>query len=201
MIRLYGVPMSRAMRSIWMLEELGLPYENIPTHFANGDCQKPEYLKLNPNGHIPTLDDEGTVVWESMAINLHLAMQYGKGLWPAPTSDQAHALQWSFWVMTEVETPLLAAMMNRAFLPPDQRKPELADEGEKKLAKPLGVLDAHLANRKHLLGDAFTVADVNVASVLAWAPFAKVDLSPYTNLSRWLSECTARPAAKKAMGR
>ena len=201
MIKLYGVPMSRAMRCLWMLEELGLPYENVPTHFATGDCQKPEYLALNPNAHIPTLDDDGTVVWESMAINLYLAMKYGKGLWPKDVADQGHAIQWSFWVMTEVEGPLLQAMMNRAFLPPDQRKPELADEGEKKLQKPLQVLNQHLANRKYVLGDGYGVADVNVASVLAWAPFAKIDLAPFGPMVRGLAECSARPAARKAMGR
>lgn len=201
MIKLYGVPMSRAMRCIWMLEELGLAYENVQTHFATGDCQKPDYLKLNPNGHIPTLDDEGTIVWESMAINLYLAMKYGKGLWPKAVADQGHALQWSFWVMTEVEPPLLAAMMNRAFLPPDQRNPALADEGEQKLKKPLKVLNDHLAGRQHVLGEAYSVADVNLASMLAWAPFAKVDLAPFGAVTRWLAECSARPAAKKALGR
>ena len=201
MIKLYGVPMSRAARSLWMLEELGLPYENVQTHFANGDTQKPDYLKLNPNGHIPTLDDDGTVVWESMAINLYLAMKYGKGLWPASVADQGHAIQWSFWVMTEVEPPLLQAMMHRAFYPPDQRKPTLGDEGEEKLQKPLQVLDAHLAGRKHVVGQSYSVADVNLASVLAWAGFAKVDLGKYANVSRWLGECTSRPAAKKASGR
>ena len=201
MIKLYGVPMSRAMRCIWMLEELGLPYENVQTHFANGDTHKPDYLKLNPNGHIPTLDDEGTVVWESMAINLYLAMKYGKGLWPASVAEQGRAIQWSFWVMTEVEPHLLQAMMHRAFYPPDQRKPELGDEGEQKLQKPLAVLNEHLASRKHVLGSAYSVADVNLASVLAWAPFAKIDLAPHANVTRWLGECTARPAGKKALGR
>jgi glutathione S-transferase len=201
MIKLYGVPMSRAGRALWMLEELGLPYENVQTHFANGDTQKPDYLKLNPNGHIPTLDDDGTIVWESMAINLYLAMKYGKGLWPASVADQGHAIQWSFWVMTEVEPPLLQAMMHRAFYPPDQRKPALGDEGEEKLQKPLKVLDAHLASRKHVVGQSYSVADVNLASVLAWAPFAKVDLGKYAHVSRWLGECTSRPAAKKASGR
>ena len=169
MIKLYGVPMSRAGRCLWMLEELGLPYESVPTNFATGDTHKPEFLKLNPNGHIPTLDDDGTIVWESMAINLYLAMKYGKGLWPSSIADQGHAVQWSFWVMTEIEPPLLQAMMHRAFLPPEQRKSELGDEGAQKLQKPLGVLNDHLDDRKHVLGNSYSVADVNLASVLVWS--------------------------------
>ncbi len=75
MIKLYGIPASRAARCLWMLEELDLEYENVPTHFI-GDSKKPDYLKLNPNGKLPTLDDDGLVVWESMAINLYLARKY-----------------------------------------------------------------------------------------------------------------------------
>lgn len=201
MLKLYGVPMSRAMRSIWMLEELGLPYENVQTHFANGDTHKPDYLRLNPNGHIPTLDDDGTVIWESMAINLYLAMKYGKGLWPASVAEQGHAIQWSVWVMTEIEPGLLQAMMHRAFYPPDQRKPELGDEGDLKVQKPLAVLNDHLASRKYVVGQSYSVADVNLAAVLGWAAFAKIDLGKYPNIVRWLGECTSRPAAKKAFGR
>ena len=95
MIKLYGIPMSRASRCLWMLEELGVKYENVPTRFI-GDVKKPDYLKLNPNGRIPTLDDEGTLIWESLAINLHLARKYSKGkLWPDSETDQSHAIQWS----------------------------------------------------------------------------------------------------------
>ena len=78
MIKLYGIPASRTSRCIWMLEELGVKYENIPTNFI-GEAQKPDYLKLNPNGRVPTLDDERHRLFESLAMNLHLARKYGKG--------------------------------------------------------------------------------------------------------------------------
>ena len=72
MIKLYGIPASRASRCLWMLEELGVQYENVPVNFI-GEAQKPDYLKLNPNGKVPTLDDDGLILFESLAINLHLA--------------------------------------------------------------------------------------------------------------------------------
>ena len=204
MITLYGVPGSRAFRTIWMLEELGVPYENVPTHFATGDTKKPEFLALNPNGHIPTLVDDGVPYWESMAINLYLARKYDKGLQPKTLEGEAHAIQWSFWAMTEVEYPLLDVLMHRMFLPAEQRDPKLAEAGLAKLQAPLGVLNAHLANRKYILGDQYTVADVNLASVLSWSTLVGVDLAPFPNLARWLKECASRPAAKtanaKAMG-
>ncbi len=198
MITLYGVPGSRAFRTIWMLEELGVPYENVPTHFANGDTKKPDYLKLNPNGHIPTLVDDGTPYWESMAINLYLAKKYDKGLQPKSAEGEAHAIQWSFWAMTEVENPLIEVLMHRMFLPADQRNPKLAEAGVEKLQGPLGVLDRHLAGRKYVLGDQYSVADVNLASVLSWGPLVGLDLSGFPSLGKWLMECSARPAAKTA---
>src|SRR5438093_255406 len=86
MIMLYGVPRSRTMRPLWMLEELGVPYENKPVSFL-GESRSPEFLRLNPNGHIPVLRDDDVVIWESMAINLYLARKYGKGLWPRTVED------------------------------------------------------------------------------------------------------------------
>lgn len=204
MITLYGVPGSRAFRTIWMLEELGVPYDNVPTHFATGDTKKPEYLAINPNGHIPALADDGEIYWESMAINLYLAKKYDKGLAATTLADEAHAIQWSFWAMTEVENPLIEVLMHRMFLPSEQRDPKLADAGIEKLQKPFGVLDRHLAGRRYVLGDRYGVADVNVASVLSWAPMVGIDLSAFPALGKWLLECTSRPAAKtataKAMG-
>ena len=106
MIKLYGISRSRAMRPLWMLEELGLPYEHVKVSFVN-DTRKPEFLRLNPNGHIPVLQDGDLVLWESMAINLYLARKYDKGLWPKRVEDGGRAFQWSLWSMTELEEPVL----------------------------------------------------------------------------------------------
>jgi glutathione S-transferase len=201
MIQLYGVPMSRAFRSLWMLEELDLPYDHVPTNFATGDTKKPDFLKLNPNGHIPVLVDGDVILFESMAINLYLAHRYDRGLWPAKIEDVGRAYQWSFWVMTEVEEPLLAVLMNTALLPADQRDAKKLADARTRLAKPLGVLDAALAGRTWLVGDAFGVTDLNVASVLTWAKMVRFDLSTWPNVDAWLSRCGERPAAKKASGR
>jgi glutathione S-transferase len=198
MIKLYGVRQSRAMRSLWALEEIGVPYQNVPTHFAT-DAKLPDFLVINPNGRIPALVDGDVTLFESMAINLYLAKKYDKqGLYPKSAADEARAIQWSFWGMTETEQALLQVLMNRVFLPEPQRDEAAAKAGEEKLAQPLRVLDGALSGRKYLLGDAFTIADLNVASVLAWAMLAKVDLSKTPNAARWLAECCGRPAFAKA---
>ena len=203
MIKLYGIPGSRAARSLWMLEEVGVSYENVPTSFI-GDVKKPEYLALNPNGHIPTLDDDGLVLWESMAINLHLARKYGAkaGLWPASEADQSRTVMWSIWGMTEVEPPLMKVLMNRAFLPEAQRQADVAAQGERELQKPLGVLEGALAKTPYLLGDAFTAADLNVHSILGWAPtMGRCDLSPHPKVAGWLKRCGERPALARVFAK
>jgi glutathione S-transferase len=186
------------MRCLWALEELGVAYEHVPTNFAT-DAKKPEFAAINPNQRVPALVDADVTLFESMAINLYLAKKYDtKGLYPKALADEARAIQWSFWGMTEIEPSLLQVLMNRVFLPAPQRDEAAAKAAEEKLAQPLRVLDGALAGRKFLLGDAFSIADLNVASVLSWALFSKVDLTRTPNAERWLKECCARPAFAKA---
>jgi glutathione S-transferase len=132
-----------------------------------------------------------------MAINLYLAKKYDKsGLYPARLEDEARAWQWSFWGMTEVERPVLTTMMNRAIFPENQRDPATADAAEKSLAAPLKALDGVLGPTLYLLGDHFTVADLNVASILAWARPAQIDMSTFPKVAEWLKNCAERPAAR-----
>ncbi len=200
MITLYGIPASRAFRCLWMLEELGLEYEAIPTNFL-GDNKQPDYLALNPNGRIPTLVDGDTVLWESMAINLYLAAKYDGGMQPKSVEELGRATQWSFWVMTEIEKPLLEYLFHSVILPEDQRDAAVPPAAAEQLAAPLAVLDGALEGRDHLVSDLFNVADLNVASVLSWALPARLDLSAFPNVERWLRACTSRPAAEAARKR
>lgn len=201
MIKLYGVPASRAFRCLWMLRELQVKFENVPVGLSDGGTRRAEFMKLNPNGHIPVLVDGTTILWESMAINLYLARQYGAGtLWPATVADEGRAFQWSFWAMTEVEASLLQALMHRRILPKEQRDEAIAAAAEAKLATPFGVLEGALRGREYLLGAAFTVADLNLASVLSWVMLAGIDLARWPQLAAWLRRCTDRPACKAARG-
>jgi glutathione S-transferase len=198
-VKIYGIARSRAFRTLWLAKELGLDYEHIKIDFTTGETRSPELLALNPNGHVPVVDDEGFVLWESMAINLYLAKKYGAGsLYPTRLEDEARAWQWSFWGMTEVERPVLTALFNRAILPEDKRNAAVADEAEKTLGQPLGVLNSALGRSQYLLGDRFTVADLNVASILAWARPAQIDMSQFPKVAEWLKSCAERPAAREA---
>jgi len=200
MIKLYGVAASRAARCLWMLEELGVEYEHVPINFSD-ECKTPEYLKLNPNGHIPTLVDGETVLWESMAINLYLVNKFGGPLQPRDAAEYGHTVKWSFWGMTEVEKPLLDLLFHRAIFPEGQRDRAVADRAWRDLEKPLGILDDALRGREYLINDAFSAGDLNLASILTWLKLAGADLNGVANVENWLGTCLSRPALKKARER
>jgi len=196
MIKLYGTAMSRAGRCLWALEELGIKYEHVPTPFQQ--AKSPDMLKLNPNGHVPVLNDDGVVIWESMAINLYLAEKYGKApIWPAAAGDHGHVYQWSFWGMTEAEGHLLTILRNKMFLPPEQRSDKAIAEAVAAMKAPLTVLGNHLEGHDYLLGKEFSIADLNVASVLMLGGFIGFDFSVAPKANEWLTRCTSRPACQK----
>ena len=197
-LRIYGAPRSRTFRVLWAAEELGLPYENVPVDFGEGS-KKPEFLAINPNGRIPAIDDEGFVLFESLAITTYLAKKHGAGkLYPASLPDEARLAQWNLWGATEIETPLIQYVSNRYVLPPEKRNETVATEAEAKLPRPMGVLEAHFADRQHILGGDFTIADLNVGSLLYSAWFNKADLSRWPRVHAWLERILTRPAAQRA---
>jgi len=200
LITIYGHAQTRTYRCLWMLNELGIEYEHVPTHYQDGGTQTQAFLELNPNAQVPVLVDGDLRLWESLAINLYLAHKYGKGLWPETLEDEGRTVQWSLWAMTAIEPPLLELLLHRALLPEDERDSKQAALAAERLLKPLAVLDASLADREHLLGGDFSVADLNVASVLSWAKIVRLDLSGVPHVAGWLDRCLKRDAARKARG-
>jgi len=195
-ITLYGAMASRSHRVVWMLRELDVPFKHVQTNFLDGSTRRPEFLAINPNGRVPVLvDDDGFVIFESLAINLYLAHKHGGALAPASPQEAALATQWSFWVTTEVEKPLLFASANRQLFAPGQRDEEQAQMAIEKLDRPFKVLDAHLEGRAWLMGDRFTVADLNVATVMDLAPQCSIALDAWPHMKQWHERCLARPAA------
>src|SRR3974390_2657434 len=191
MLQLYGNSRSRAMRCLWMLEEMGKPYQLIEKSTRADDLQDSEYLRLNPNARIPTLVDGDLVLWESMAINLYLAQRYeGPMHCPGP-EVLGLAAQWSFWAMLETEALLLDLLQHRAMLPEFARDASYAERDELLLKKPLDVLNGILVEHNYLVGNSFTVADLNVASILVWGKMARLNLSNHPEVGRWFEACLA----------
>jgi glutathione S-transferase len=194
-LRIYGVARTRAFRALWMAEELGLDYEHVPLEIGAAGARKQDYLALNPNGRLPAIDEDGFVLWESLAITLYLAKKHGR-LYPASLEGEAKAWQWSFWAVQEVDRGVNIWSLHAMRLPPADRDPQRLSEALKVLAPPFKVLDGALAGHSHLLGEDFTVADLNVAAVISRA--IDMDLSATPHLARWLSRCLERPAARTA---
>jgi glutathione S-transferase len=204
-LKIYGIAASRASRPLWVAHELALAYEHVPVNYQNGGTHTPEFLALNPNGHIPVVEDDGVVVWESMACALYLAEHYkgpdGLSLAAHNKAESAEILRWTFWAVTECEKDALTILMHTLVMPADRRKPELAAEAVRRMAAPLRVIEQHLAGssagaagRAYLAGERFTVADIAVASVLAWLRPAPELLAACPATDQWLSRCLARPA-------
>jgi glutathione S-transferase len=196
MLKIYGTSMSRTGRVLWAAEETGVKYEHIPTSVA--DAKSPAHLKLNPNGHIPVIDDEGFILYESMAINFYLAAKAGKSpLWPEAIKDRALANQWSYWAMLEVEPHLVTLLQQRMFLPPDQRNEKVAAAAAEAMKPPLKVIEQHLSNRDYILGKEFTIGDLNVASVWMLGTIVGFDFSSAPKTQAWMTKCMSRPAAER----
>ena len=195
MLRIHGIAKSRAFRCIWAAEEAGLAYEVIPVGF--GPDMKAAIAAVNPNGKIPALQDGDLTLFESLAINLHIAGKVGTKLMPAG-DDGSRVLQWTLWAGTEAEPGLMNWSYNTYIRPPEQRDPALAKAGIEATQQRLAVLEQHLAARPVLVGSGFTIADLNVASVFYGAWLNGFDFGPFPKVKAWLDACLTRPAALAA---
>lgn len=207
MLTIYGVYRSRASRNIWLAEELGLPFKLVPVtqHYrlaeptapgAPLNTRSPDFLKVNPNGHVPTIEDDGLVLHESLAINLYLARKHGGPLAPANVAEDGEMTMWALWAATELETQALAIQYHRVG-GAAVKDPKVADAAVVALRGPFAVLDGALAKNGFLVGGRFTVADINVAEVARYALAAPELFDAAPNVKKWIAACQARPAFKK----
>src|SRR5215510_12568450 len=182
-LRIYGVARTRAFRVLWIAKELDLDFEHIPLEIGPAGARKADYLAINPNGRVPAIDDGGFVLWESLAITLYLAKKHGR-LYPTTLEGEAKAWQWSLWSVQEVDRGVNIWSLHAVRLPPADRDPQ-------RLAGAFKVLDGALAGRSYLLGEDFTVADLNVAAVISRA--VDMDMSATLRVGEWLKRCLDRP--------
>jgi glutathione S-transferase len=197
-LHIYGIARTRAYRALWVAMELGLYFEHLPIEIGDAGARSPEFLAINPNGRLPVIVDDGFVLFESLAITLYLAKKHSPGaLYPATLEGEAKAWQWSFWAIAEVDRGVNIWSLHAVRLPPGERDAALREEALKVIATPFKVLDAALAKTPYLLGDDFTVADLNVAAVISRA--VDMDLSATPHLKTWLTRCLDRPAARSAL--
>jgi glutathione S-transferase len=211
-LKIYGVYRSRASRNIWLCDELGVPFTLVPVIQADRlpdasapdaplNTKSPQFLKINPNGHIPSIDDDGLILHESLGINLYLAKKHGGSLAPANIAEDGLMTTWTAWALTEVEPRSIQVLYNRVAKPADQRDPKVADAAVAALRAPFAVLDAALAGAGYVVGGRFTVADINIAECVRYAMAAPELFDANANVKAWLAKLHARPAFKAMMAK
>ena len=198
-LTIIGITRSRANRVLWLAEELGIAYERDLV--AQKDTQTSERLaRVHPFRHIPALEDEGFGLFESFAINLYLAKKHGGPLAPADLREDALMTAWALAANGEFEPAAIEVLMHAVYLPEEQRDPARLEAAFTRLKRPLDALEAHLKAERFLVGGRFTVADLNLATVLGWLLPAKGRLEAWPAVLDWLKAAQARPAWKKAQG-
>ena len=209
MLTIYGVYRSRASRNIWLANELGLPFKHVPVtqHYRLPDAtapgaplntRSPDFLQVNPNGHIPSIVDDGLVLHESLAINLYLAKKHGGPLAPATVAEDGEMGMWALWAATEVEPHALMVIYHRlGGAPGGVKDPAIADAAVATLRAPFAVLDRALGKSGFLVGRRFTVADINAAEIVRYAQPAPELFEAAPRVKAWLAACQARPAFRK----
>lgn len=208
-LKIYGVLRSRATRPVWMAKELGLAYEQVPViqyyrlpnPTAAGvplNTQSPEFLGVNPNGLVPTVDDDGFVLNESLAITLYLARKHGGPLAPKDVREEGQMMMWSLWAATECEGHALRTMQNAPSV--KTRDSAVYDASVAALKPKFGVLDKALHDGGgHLVGNRFTVADLNVSEIIRYAQAAPELFVDAPNVQSWITACQSRPAFVEMM--
>jgi glutathione S-transferase len=185
---------------LWCCDEMAVRYERIDAGMAFGVVGTPAYRNLNPNGLVPTIEDDGFVLWESNAIVRYLAAKHAAGsLWPDDLRTRAEADKWMDWSNTTFWPAIRALFMGLIRTPADQRDPQALEDSRLKTAEVLGIVDAHLASRAYLAGDAFTMGDIVLGcGIWRWMamPIERPDLR---NVQRWFDALARRPAYRKVV--
>ncbi|MEM8665629.1 MAG: glutathione S-transferase family protein [Pseudomonadota bacterium] len=194
-MRLYGTPPTRALRPIWILNELNLDCEIIPVDLPGGEHTEPLFLAINPFGKVPVLVDGELVVAESAAIPLYLAERYGGGrLIPTDIAERALMHQWLFFLVTEIEQPLWRIALHTAIYREDQRRPAEIPLAKADCLRMLAPLERHMTDRSFLVGTSLTVADFVAAYTLDWADETQM-LEVFPNLSAFVARMYRRADA------
>lgn len=199
MLKIWGRTNSiNVQKVLWCCAELGLDFDRIDAGLAFGVNDTPEYKAMNPNGLVPTIDEDGFVLWESHAIVRYLARQYGMGkLWPADARAAADADRWMEWYSTTLWLNVRPIFHNLVRTAPEKRNMAEVEDHRKKLAGNYGILDRHLAGRDYLAGAAFSMADIPMG-VASYRWFnLPLERPAMANVERWYARICERPAFRK----
>ncbi|HLK37480.1 MAG TPA: glutathione S-transferase family protein [Polyangiaceae bacterium] len=199
----YQAPMSSASPVAVALAELDVRHESVKVDLSAGDQKKPEFLKLNPNGKVPTMVVDGTPMFEALAIMLFLSEKYGveKKLWPAANDPaRLEAMSWSTWAYVTfgpvVHRHQFAASPRG---PAELHNPAWAEHARKEAASLFAILDARLADKPYILGASYSMVDLIVGGLVGYASMTGLSLAESPHVRAWIERVQARPAFRTAM--
>ncbi len=161
-MKLYGYRNGRTLRALWALEEVGATYEYVEVDVMHGQGHEPWFLKINPAGKVPVLDDGGMIITESTAICMHVAEKYPEGrLLPPPgTMERTECYKWTSYILTELDAPLWTIAKHRFGLPSERRVPAVIETARWEIGVAIEILASAVNGRSFLVGTSLTVADI-----------------------------------------
>ena len=182
---------------VWTAQELGLEFQRTEAGGLFGVVKTPEYMHLNPNSLVPVIEDEGYVLWESGVIVRYLCAKHSPGkLYPENLQQRFDAERWMEWQQTSLNPASRNGFWHLVRLPAEQRDPEVVAQSNAAVEPLMAVLDAHLASRKYMLGEHFSMADIPLAcEVHRWFGLPQIRQSR-PNIERWFASVSARQTSK-----
>lgn len=199
----YFAPMSTASTVHWTLEELGIPYEKVQVDLRDAADKAQKLGPINPNLKVPVLVHDGTVIFESAAIQTYLGETFGveKGFYPPPGRKRGEALKWIVWANVSLAEATSRWLRNtNERFPAELQHAPSGKQAREDLATLLRLFEGELGDKQYVLGDAISIPDFHLASTVGWIASCGVDLSPFPRTAAWLGRCSSRPVPKKLMG-
>jgi glutathione S-transferase len=181
---------------MWLLGEIGLAHERIDVGGKFGGLRDPKFLAMNPNGLIPVIDDDGVTVWESHSVLRYLAAKYAPDhFWPAEPAARSEADRWMDWAQTTLQPDFMGGIFWGYYRTPEARrnKPAIA-RAVAACAAHFTLLDQWLADRRYLAGDALTLADIPVGSLLYRYYELDIERPRVPHVEAWYARLRERPA-------
>jgi glutathione S-transferase len=199
MLRIWGRNNSvNVQKPLWCCEEMGVQYERVDAGGTFGVVNTPQYRNLNPNGLVPTIEDDGFVLWDSNAIVRYLAAKHSAGkLWPEDLKVRAEADKWMDWQNTMFWPIFRPLFWNLVRTPADQRDDKAMEDSRLKTTEILSYFDSHLKNRAYVAGDALTMGDIPMGCAIQRWVSLPIDHPEMPNLERWYNTLSGRAAYKK----
>ena len=201
MLRVWGRLTSvNVQKVVWTADELGLAFERREAGGAHGVVDTPEYRRMNPNGLVPVIEDDGFVLWESNAIVRYLAATHGAGtLWPDDARRRADIDRWMEWQSTTFTPAMRDAFLQTVRVPAEKRDPAVIEASRAASEKAAAILDAHLAGREFVAGDAFSPADIVLGCAAHRWLHLPIAREPRPQLERWYAALSIRPGARQVV--